>query len=204
MDAKPKVMVVDDDKTVRHLTGSLLSPNGYDVILAEDGIDALAKATKTLPDIILLDIKMPKMDGLEVARRLKTSKRTKIIPIVIMSILGEVEDRVKAMRAGADDFLVKPVDKNELLTRVSTLLKVKEYNDHMVNRQKELEAEVARLRLLVPRPDQTEDELVWRDHMRGVPLAALAKEFGCTKERMRYRLKRIAENKLHLTGGKDE
>ena len=69
---------------------------------------------------------------------------------------------------------------------------------------KELEAEIARLRLLVPRPDQTQDELVWRDHMRGVPLAALAKEFGCTKERMRYRLKKIAENKLHLTGGKDE
>ena len=71
------------------------------------------------------------------------------------------------------------------------------------DRIEELEAEVARLMLLVPRPDQTEDELVWRDHMRGVPLAALAKEFGCTKERMRYRLKKIAENKLHLTGGKD-
>ncbi len=68
----------------------------------------------------------------------------------------------------------------------------------------ELEAEVARLRLLVPRPEQTQDELVWRDHMRGVPLAALAKEFGCTKERMRYRLKKIAESKLHLTGGNDE
>ena len=63
-------------------------------------------------------------------------------------------------------------------------------------------AEIERLRLLVPRPDQTQDELVWRDHMRGVPLAALAKEFGITKERMRYRLKRIAENKLHLTGAK--
>ena len=71
------------------------------------------------------------------------------------------------------------------------------------DRIEELEAEVARLSLLVPRPDQTQDELVWRDHMRGVPLAALAKEFGCTKERMRYRLKKIAENKLHLTGGKD-
>jgi len=72
------------------------------------------------------------------------------------------------------------------------------------DRIEELEAEVARLRLLVPRPDQTQDELVWRDHMRGVPLAALAKEFGCTKERMRYRLKKIAENKLHLTGCKNE
>ena len=64
------------------------------------------------------------------------------------------------------------------------------------------EAENKRLRELIPRPDQTEDELVWRDHMRGVPLAALAKEFGATKERMRHRLKKIAERKLHLTGGK--
>jgi hypothetical protein len=62
------------------------------------------------------------------------------------------------------------------------------------------EAEIDRLRQLIPRPEQTEDELVWRDHMRGVPLAALAKEFGVTKERMRHRLKRIAENRLHLTG----
>jgi hypothetical protein len=62
------------------------------------------------------------------------------------------------------------------------------------------EAEIDRLRQLIPRPEQTEDELVWRDHMRGVPLSALAKEFGVTKERMKHRLKRIAENRLHLTG----
>ena len=60
--------------------------------------------------------------------------------------------------------------------------------------------EIARLRQLIPRPDQTENELIWRDHMRGVPLAALAKEFGVTKERMRHRLKKITENKLHLIG----
>lgn len=69
----------------------------------------------------------------------------------------------------------------------------------MADRIEELEAEVARLRELVPRPDQTEDELVWRDHMRVVPLAALAKEFGVTEERMRHRLKRICDNRLHLT-----
>ena len=73
----------------------------------------------------------------------------------------------------------------------------------LADRIEELETDVARLRVLVPRPGQTQDELAWRDHMRGVPLAALAKEFGCTKERMRYRLKKIAENKLHLTGCND-
>jgi hypothetical protein len=70
--------------------------------------------------------------------------------------------------------------------------------DFVADRIEELEAEIIRLRHLIPRPDQTKDELVWRDHMRGVPLAALAKEFGVTKEWMRHRLKRIAENRLHL------
>ena len=97
---------------------------------------------------------------------------------------------------------------DDLVKRLRDLGDHAAFEPHMhhtaADRIEELEAEVARLRLLVPRPDQTEDELVWRDHMRGVPLAALAKEFGCTKERMRYRLKKITENKLHLTGGKDE
>ena len=97
---------------------------------------------------------------------------------------------------------------DDLVKRLRDLGDHAAFEPHMhhtaADRIEELEAEVARLRLLVPRPDQTEDELVWRDHMRGVPLAALAKEFGCTKERMRYRLKKITENKLHLTGGKDD
>ena len=75
-------------------------------------------------------------------------------------------------------------------------------NQH--DRIEELEAEIARLRQLVPRPDQTRDELVWRDHMRGVPLEALAKEFGVTRERMRHTLKRTAERRLHLKGETDE
>ena len=78
-----------------------------------------------------------------------------------------------------------------------------EWNDR-ADRIEELEAEIARLRQLVPRPDQTRDELVWRDHMRGVPLEALAKEFGVTRERMRHTLKRTAERRLHLKGETDE
>jgi putative two-component system response regulator len=122
----------------------MLLPMGYEVTLARDGMEALDKVREIPPDVILLDIMMPKMDGFEVARRLKQHEQTKIIPIVMVTVLSQVEDRVNALKAGADDFLTKPVDKTELRARVSSLLKVKAYNDHMRNYQRELETEVAK------------------------------------------------------------
>ncbi len=87
---------------------------------------------------------MPRMDGFQVARRSKKEEETKIIRIVMVTALREAEDRVKALEAGADDFLTKPVDNTELRARVHSLLKVKAYNEHMRNYQKDLEAKVAR------------------------------------------------------------
>lgn len=144
MEKKSKVLVVDDEERNLRLMEAMLIPLGYEVVFAQDGEEALAQALKVLPDVILLDIMMPKMDGYETARRLKENKETGIIPVVMVTSLGEVEDRVKALEAGADDFLSKPVDKTELRARVRTLLKIKAYNDHMRNYQMELEAEVTR------------------------------------------------------------
>ncbi|MEE8413317.1 MAG: ATP-binding protein, partial [Dehalococcoidales bacterium] len=117
---------------------ALLIPLGYEVNTARNGMEALEKVNETPPDIILLDIIMPKMDGFEVARRLKEDEETKIIPIVMVTALHGVEDRVKALEAGANDFLTKPVDKTELKARVSSLLQVKAYYDYMLNYQEEL------------------------------------------------------------------
>jgi len=144
MNSKPKILVVDDENRNLRLMEAILIPLGYEVVLARDGIEALDQVRKIPPDVILLDIMMPKMDGFDVARQLKEDKRTKIIPIVMVTALKEVEDRIKALEVGADDFLTKPIDKTELQARVSSLLKVKAYNDHMLNHQKELEAEVAK------------------------------------------------------------
>lgn len=144
MERKSKVLVVDDEDRILRLMEALLIPLGYEVILAHDGEDAIKKVREIPPDVILLDIMMPKMDGFEVARQLKGDETTKIIPIVMVTALKEVEDRVKALEMGADDFLTKPVDKTELEARVRSLLKVKAYNDHMRDYQKELEAEVAK------------------------------------------------------------
>lgn len=142
MKQKPKVMVVDDEDRIRRLMEALLIPLGYEVLLAHDGEDAVQKVMQMPPDLILLDIMMPKMNGFEVASRLKENENTNIIPIVMVTALKAVEDRVKALDVGADDFLTKPVDKTELKARVQSLLKVKAYNDHMRDYQKKLEAEV--------------------------------------------------------------
>lgn len=144
MDTKAKILVVDDEDRNLRLMTLLLTSFGYDVLTASNGEEALEKVHDIPPDVILLDVMMPQIDGLEVARQLKREEETKIIPIVMVTALNEVEDRVKALEAGADDFLNKPVDKTELRARVQSLLKVKACNDHMRNYQKELETEVAK------------------------------------------------------------
>ncbi len=138
------VLVVDDELFNRELLEGLLVPLGYEVTLAEDGKEALEKVKEKAPDVILLDIMMPIMDGFEVARQLKGKEETKSIPIVMVTALSEVEDRIKALEAGANDFLTKPVDMAELRATVSSQMQVKAYHDHMRDYQKELEAEVAK------------------------------------------------------------
>lgn len=144
MNKKPKILVADDEDRNLRLMEAILLPLGYDIVLVHDGKEALEKIQETPVDVILLDIMMPEMDGFEVARRLKSDNETKIIPIVMVTALQEVGDRIKALEAGADDFLTKPVDKTEVRARVASLLKVKAYNDHMRNYQQELESEVAK------------------------------------------------------------
>ena len=144
MDKRAQILVVDDEDRNLRLIEALLVPSGYAVDVAHDGEEALMKVTESPPDLILLDAMMPKLDGFEVTRRLKEDEDTRIIPIVMVTALQEVQARVMALEVGADDFLAKPVDKTELRARVRTLLKVKAYNDHMRNYQQELEADVAK------------------------------------------------------------
>ncbi|MDP8255072.1 MAG: response regulator [Candidatus Alcyoniella australis] len=142
MDQPKRILVVDDDEMNRRLLTTILGRLGYEVDEAFDGINALERVAANPPEVILLDIDMPRMNGFEVARRLKDSDETKIIPIVAISSSSEVESRIKAFEVGADDFLSKPVDQTELRARVQSLLKVKAYNDHMLSHQLILEREV--------------------------------------------------------------
>jgi putative two-component system response regulator len=142
MEKPSQILVVEDDVMNSRLLTTILTRLGYTVETAFDGITGLEKAESSPPDLILLDLQLPKMHGYEVARHLKQADKTKIIPIVVVSSFAEVENRVKAFEAGADDFLSKPIDQVELRARVQSLLKVKMFNDHMVNYQKILESEV--------------------------------------------------------------
>jgi len=138
------ILVIDDEEPNRLVMEALLSPLGHSVRLSASGEEGLREVRQSPPDVVLLDIQMPGIDGFEVVRRLKQGELTRGIPVIMVTGLTDEEAREKALEAGADDFLSKPVDRTELRTRVRSLLKVKAYHDHLLDHQKVLEAEVAR------------------------------------------------------------
>jgi DNA-binding response OmpR family regulator len=127
------ILVVDDEVKNVKLMEALLLPRGYRVITAAHGEEALQRVSQERPDLILLDVMMPIMDGFETCKRLKDDPETRLIPVVIMTALGQVEDRVKGIDAGADDFLTKPVHRDELLARIRTSLRLKQTIDHKMS-----------------------------------------------------------------------
>src|SRR5258708_29247502 len=132
MDTPPaKILIVDDEIKNVKLLEALLIPRGYTVVKAYNGEEALQQVQQEQPDLILLDVMMPLLDGFEVCKRLKENDATRLIPVVIMTALGQVEDRIKGIEAGADDFLTKPVNQRELIARIETALKLK----HTVDRK---------------------------------------------------------------------
>ena len=130
-----RVLVVDDVPVNVRLLEAKLSAEYYEVLTANDGPQALEIAAEQMPDIILLDVMMPDMDGFEVCRRLKADASACHIPVVMITALSDVADRVKGLEAGADDFLSKPVDDVALFARVRSLLRVKMMLDELRGRQ---------------------------------------------------------------------
>jgi putative two-component system response regulator len=127
----PHVLVVDDDALIRQFLEDELVGEGYTVSIAKDGEEALEKVATDPPDLILLDVMMPKLDGFEVCRRLKSDERTILIPVVMLTALMAIAERIKSIEAGADDFLSKPHNRQELLTRVRSLLRLKRHTDEL-------------------------------------------------------------------------
>ena len=144
MKDKPVILVVDDQPQNIDLLEAYLVPQGYDVVQAVNGEEALGKLSDNQIDLMLLDVMMPGMDGFEVTRRVRQDNTRRLLPIILVTALRETEDRVKGIEAGCDDFISKPVDKMELLARVRSLLKVKAYNDLLANYREELESEVTK------------------------------------------------------------
>lgn len=142
--AGPRVLVVDDDARNTEVIAGFLSLEGLQVSTAEDGETALAAVAGAPPDLILLDVMMPPgLDGFEVCRRLKADPATVFIPVVLLTALRGTSERVRGAAAGADDFLSKPFDHVELITRVKSLLRVKRLHDELQDYNRALEARVA-------------------------------------------------------------
>jgi putative two-component system response regulator len=128
-----KILIVDDETGARAALEFLLRREGFEVRDAADGPAAIQECASFRPDLILLDIMMPGMDGFEVCRRIKATPETRLTPVVLITGLTGTEDRIMGINAGADDFLSKPIDLNELLARTRSLLRLKQYTDELEN-----------------------------------------------------------------------
>jgi putative two-component system response regulator len=128
---RPIVLVVDDSRANRELLEGNLEPLGYDVRQAEDGLEALDLIDAEEPDLVLLDVDMPRLDGLEVCRRIKAHPTRRLVPVVLITAHQERATRIRGLEAGADDFLTKPFDATELLVRTRVLLRDRELNKRL-------------------------------------------------------------------------
>lgn len=126
-----KVLIVDDEKLNIQLYQTLLAPLGYEIHTAGDGIEAIEKVHRLKPDLVLLDVMMPRLNGFEVCRRLKNDPKTRLIPIIMLTALDQIEDKVTGIESGADDFLSKPVNRVELMARTKSLVNMKKLNDNL-------------------------------------------------------------------------
>ena len=117
---KKRVLLVDDEASIRRFVGASLRAEGYEVSIAEDGEEALQVMDATLPDLVILDIRMPKLDGLEVCRRIREWSQ---VPVMMLSAVKEEQTKVNCLRIGADDYLVKPFGIRELAARVEAVLR---------------------------------------------------------------------------------
>ncbi len=164
-----KILIVDDEPFNVDYLEQELEDLGYQTVSATSGPEALAKVAAEAPDLILLDVTMPGMDGFTVCRILKEQEETQLIPVVIMTALGAREDRIKGIEAGADDFLTKPVNQLELLARIRTAVKMKQAVDRKFGELRRIKEHLAKFvpeaakRLVTANPEAPDLSLRERD-----------------------------------------
>ncbi len=133
-----RVLVVEDDEMTRTYLVRVLRIEGHDVSSAVDGADALEQIAAGAPDLVLLDVAMPGVNGIEVCRRLKADPSTEPIPILILSGLTDRDSRIRGVAVGANDYLTKPIDREDLVLRVRNALRMKSLHDQLLARNREL------------------------------------------------------------------
>ena len=166
------ILVVDDTPANLKLLTSLLSAHGYKVRPASSGSIALRSVASRLPDIILLDIRMPEMDGFEVCKRLKSDDATKDIPVIFISAMDDIEDKMKAFNVGGIDYVTKPFEPEEVLARLNTHLTIRSL-------QKSLKTQNTTLQLLMQKQKEQEQMMIEQSRMAamGEMISAIAHQW---------------------------
>src|SRR6516164_11231899 len=141
MRTPPRILVVDDMPANVHILKVRLAAHGYEILTATDGEEALAVVREKQPDLMLLDIMMPKMDGIEVCRRLKADAALPFMPVVMVSARADSPDIVAGLEAGGDEYLTKPVDQAALVARVRSMLRIKALHDTVQEQKAQLAAQ---------------------------------------------------------------
>ena len=131
-----KILIVDDNEDTVVLYKRMLRPKGYDIIVARNGEDALVKAREENPHLILLDVGLPKLDGYDICEMLKSSEKTKMIAIIIVTCYSAIANKLRGYDKGADDYVIKPVNKDELLAKMQVLLKIKYLHEQLTEAEK--------------------------------------------------------------------
>jgi adenylate cyclase len=183
-----KILIVDDDPFNLDLLEQELTDHSYTIERANDGEEALKKVESFLPDVILLDYMMPKMNGIEVVKRLKQDEKHKGIPVILLTAKGSQEDKVRGLDAGADDYVVKPFDSFELLARVRSMARLKQMHDSLEEWNRTLAGKVTQQlneiehmnrlkRYLSPQIAETilksEDDNLFKSHRREITVVFL-------------------------------
>lgn len=182
-----EILVVDDDSRNRQVLITLLEVEGYKVAEAANGQAAMDYIARQAPDLVLLDIMMPEMDGFEVARRIKQDPATQDIPIIMITALEDSNSKLRALNLGAEEFLTKPVNRAELWVRVRNLLKLKEYGDFLKRHNLLLENQVAQ-----------RTSALHKSYVQTLKVLGVAAEYR--DEETGRHIQRIAEYSRHLAG----
>ena len=139
MRTPPRILIVDDNSANLDIFETRLATHGYEVVTAQNGEEALAIAEEQTPDLILLDIMMPKIDGIEVCRRIKGDSSLPFMPIILVTAKAAPKDVITGLEAGAEEYLTKPVDQTALVARVKSMLRIKELHDKTQEQARQLE-----------------------------------------------------------------
>ncbi|MCY7284372.1 MAG: response regulator, partial [Cyanobacteria bacterium CAN_BIN43] len=139
------VLIIDDNPDNLSFAVYSLEENGFNVVVAQDGSSGLKRAQDTQPHLILLDVLMPNMDGFETCRRLKLNEETCDIPVIFMSALSDTEDKVKGFEVGAVDYVTKPIQREELLARITTHLRIQALTKQLQQQNQKLQQQAIEL-----------------------------------------------------------